>query len=106
MLMCFWRGRSTPAIRAIVSDLSWPGAPSLSRSLRQGGDFQLLALALFMFRVDANHPYHTLAVDDLALVANLLDRCSYFHTVLSSQFSVLSKISRGNCPKNHLYRYT
>src|SRR5271169_1477604 len=43
-----------------------------------------LALALFMFRVDANHPHHTLAVDDLALVANLLYRCSYFHNCSQS----------------------
>jgi len=31
-----------------------------------------LALALFMFRVDADHPHHTLAVDNLALVTNFL----------------------------------
>src|SRR5580704_1607465 len=59
MLMCFWRGKSTPAIRAIKS----PG----------------LALPLFVFRVYADHPHHTLAVDDLALVTDLLYRCSYFH---------------------------
>src|SRR5208282_6330277 len=38
-----------------------------------------LPLTLFVFRVFANHPHYSLAVDDLALVANLLDRCSYFH---------------------------
>jgi len=32
-----------------------------------------------MFRVNADHPYHTLAVDDLALVTDFLYRCSYFH---------------------------
>jgi len=31
------------------------------------------SLALFMLRVHANHPHYTLAVDDLALVANLLN---------------------------------
>jgi hypothetical protein len=60
--MCFWRGRSTPAIRAIPYS-SAAGS----------------ALALFVFRVNANHPHHTLAVDDLALVTNFLYRRSYFH---------------------------
>src|ERR1700691_819145 len=41
-----------------------------------------------MFRVDADHPHHTLAVDDLALVTDFLYRCSYFH--ISSQFLVLT----------------
>jgi len=45
-----------------------------------------------MFRVDADHPNHTLAVDDLALVTNFLYRCSYFH--ISSQFSVLGSQSQ------------
>src|ERR1035437_4798663 len=36
-------------------------------------------LALFVFRVFADHPHYSLAVDDLALVANLLYRRSYFH---------------------------
>jgi hypothetical protein len=31
-----------------------------------------LSLPLFMFGVDANHPHHSLAVDDLALVAHFL----------------------------------
>jgi hypothetical protein len=31
-----------------------------------------LPLALFMFRVHADHAHHAFAVDDLALVANLL----------------------------------
>src|ERR1700733_6980120 len=50
-----------------------------------------LALALFMFRVDADHPHHTLAVNDLALVTDLFYRCSYFHNssqLPGSQFSV------------------
>src|SRR6202166_2156664 len=46
----------------------------------------LLSLTLFVFRILANHPHYSLAVDDLALVANFLYRCSYFH----NQFSVLS----------------
>jgi hypothetical protein len=56
-------GRSTPAIRAI----------SLS-SLRF-----LLALALAVFRVYANHAHHTAPMNDLALHANFLDRCSNLH---------------------------
>jgi hypothetical protein len=31
-----------------------------------------LSLALFVFRVDADHSHHSLAVDDLALVTNFL----------------------------------
>src|SRR5579864_1655282 len=46
-----------------------------------------LALALLVFRVGADHAHHALAVDDLALVANLFYRCSDFHTVLSSPSS-------------------
>jgi hypothetical protein len=38
-----------------------------------------LSLALFMFRVDADHPHHAFAVNDLAFVANFLYRCSYLH---------------------------
>ena len=49
-------GRSTPAIRAIV-----------------------LSLPLLVFLVRANHAHDAAAPDDLALVANPLDRSSYFH---------------------------
>src|ERR1700730_11634891 len=74
--MCFWRGRSTPAIRAIaVVSLLAPG----------------LALALLVFRVDADHPHHAFAVDDLALVTNLFYRCSYFHN--GSQFPGSHRLS-------------
>jgi hypothetical protein len=38
-----------------------------------------LSLALFMFRVDADHTHHAFTVDDLALVADFLYRCSYLH---------------------------
>src|SRR5271155_1161907 len=54
-----------------------------------------LALALFVFRVDADHPHHTFAVDDLALVTDFLYRCSYFHKpAFSRQLSAVSKIMR------------
>jgi hypothetical protein len=36
-----------------------------------------------MLGVNADHPHYALAVDDLALVANFLDRCSYFHETSS-----------------------
>ena len=39
----------------------------------------MLSLALFVFRVDADHPHHTLAVDDLALIANSLNAGFDFH---------------------------
>src|SRR5712671_2290364 len=81
MLMCFWRGRSMPAIRAIVLNLSWLLALSfwLLAKAKSPRPKAVSALALFVFRVDADHPHHTLAVDDLALVTNFLYRCSYFH---------------------------
>src|SRR6266851_513439 len=62
------RGRSTPAIRAIVL---------------------LLPLSLLVFRILANHPHHTLAVDDLALIANLLYRCPYFHKSVLGRSSLV-----------------
>jgi hypothetical protein len=58
---------------------------------------RLLALTLLVFRILADHPHYSLAVDDLALIANLLYRCSNLHNqfpVLSSQLPILSK---GNC---------
>jgi len=56
-----------------------------------------LPLALFVFRDDADHPHYTLAVDDLALVANLLYRCSYFHNFssLSAPDEILRKERSG-----------
>src|SRR5712675_976197 len=92
MLMCFWRGRSMPAIRAIVLNLSWLLALSfwLLAKAKSPRPKAVSALALFVFRVDADHPHHTLAVDDLALVTNFLYRCSYFHK-LSSQLSAFSR---------------
>src|SRR3954465_14724618 len=59
MSTCLLRGRSTPAIRAMLS------------------------LPLFVFRVLADHPHHAFAVDDLALIANLLYRRSDFHKTVS-----------------------
>jgi len=32
-----------------------------------------------MFRIDANHPHHTFAMDDLALVAHLFNRRTDLH---------------------------
>src|SRR5271157_4600807 len=53
--------------------------------------FFYLTLTLLVFRVLADHPHYSLAVDDLALVADLLNRRPYLHKpVLSSQLSVLS----------------
>jgi hypothetical protein len=41
----------------------------------------VLSLPLFVFRVGANDPHHALAVDQLAFVANLFNRCPDFHTL-------------------------
>src|ERR1700738_3889108 len=38
-----------------------------------------------MLRVLADHPHHTTAMDDLALVANLLNRRTYLHEQLPTQ---------------------
>src|SRR5690242_8077264 len=100
MLMCFWRGRSTPAIRAMFSFTS-AAVPQRERLLafsswllaqsQKPRAKSVLTLALFMFRDYANHPHYTLAVDDLALVANFLYRCSYFHNpAFSCQLSAFS----------------
>src|SRR5690349_359353 len=62
-----------------------------------------------MFGILADHPHHTFAMDDLALIANFLYRCSYLHNpVLSSAFSVIADscflaITRETA---YLYRYT
>jgi hypothetical protein len=41
-----------------------------------------LPLPLFMLRVGADHPHHAAAVNDLAVVAHLLNRCPDFHYLL------------------------
>jgi hypothetical protein len=44
-----------------------------------------LSLALLVFRVGANHPDHAAPMNDLAFVANLFDRCAYFHLFLAGR---------------------
>jgi hypothetical protein len=39
-------------------------------------------LALLVARVGANHAHHTIAADDLAIAAHLLDGSSNFHGLL------------------------
>src|SRR6266446_5142377 len=56
-----------------------------------------------MFRVLADHPHYSLAMDDLALIANLLNRCSYLHnSVLTSQSPVLTNC---NCVFFQILRF-
>ena len=46
-----------------------------------------------MFWVRADHPHHSFAVDDLALVAHLLYRSTYFHkTVLTSAVAMAAPL--------------
>src|SRR5690349_6515492 len=72
--MRFSRGRSTPAIRAILGVLLVPS---------ERGDS---ALALLVARVGgADDPHDALALDDLALVANLLDRSADLHDATASR---------------------
>src|SRR5277367_3581008 len=61
----FVRGRSTPAIRAIKSPLPLP-------------------LLVLLIRTD--HPHDAAAADDLAFVANLLDRCPDFHQLFLESY--------------------
>src|SRR6516225_5429744 len=69
-----FRGRSTPAMRAIVR--------LLPRSLS--------ALPLLVLRVLADHPNHSLALDDLALCAESSNRRTNFHKrFLSIPFSFI-----------------
>src|SRR5690242_268649 len=50
-----------------------------------GSRTKRLTLALLVFRIGANNAHHAAPVDDLAFVANFLDRCPYFHfTFLNS----------------------
>jgi hypothetical protein len=42
-----------------------------------------LALALLVLRNDADNPHNSVALDDLALVADFLDASSYFHFKIS-----------------------
>src|SRR5690242_12222252 len=74
----FSRGRSTPAIRAILDSLLVTGAAGL-------------ALALLVARVrGADDPHDTLALDDLALVANLLHRRADLHDAPASRENALA----------------
>jgi hypothetical protein len=50
-------------------------APGQSPALQ----IKKLSLPLLVFRVGADDPNHAAAMDDLAFVANLFYRCSYFH---------------------------
>jgi hypothetical protein len=44
--------------------------PIANRQSKIGNE---LSLPLLVFRVDANHPHHALAMNDLALVAHFFD---------------------------------
>src|SRR6185436_15014864 len=41
-----------------------------------------LTLTLLVARIGTDHSHHTLAADDLAIAAHLLDRCCDFHASL------------------------
>jgi hypothetical protein len=45
--------------------------------------FSFSALSLLVLRNDADHPNHAATLDDLAFVADLLNRRPDFHVVLS-----------------------
>src|SRR5215470_1835275 len=96
--VCLLRGRSTPVIRAMLLKppkyfRSQPSSHELRAILLDWFPLRArgsqLPLPLLMFRVLADHPHHTAAVNDLALVTDFLYRCSYLHNP-SFQPSALS----------------
>jgi hypothetical protein len=52
---------------------------SSTNSWRSFGLPYLLTLTLLVARVSADHSHNAVATDDLAVPANFLDGCSYFH---------------------------
>jgi hypothetical protein len=50
---------------------------------KQGGPLPS-TLPLLVAGLGADHADHAIALDDLALAANALDRCSHFHWYISS----------------------
>src|SRR5258706_9508450 len=89
MCACLCRGRSMPAIRAIFNH-------SFAAAL--GQPCPGLALALFVLRILANHPHHSVARDDLALVTHFLNRCAYFHNSVSYLVTSPATLPRGLKP--------
>src|ERR1041384_6867848 len=78
-----FRGRSIPAMRAMCLLISAAKA-ALQHSIRTRRKpcLQQLPLPLLVFGIGADHPDHPTAVNDLALITNLLDRCSYLHNLI------------------------
>src|SRR5512139_1211184 len=92
----FSRGRSTPAMRAIlrVSEFRVPLNPGRRRANARRRRGTGLALALLVTRVRrADDPHGALALDALALVAILLDRRADLHdrTLLALEVSLSSR---------------
>src|SRR5215210_8340088 len=67
-------GRSTPTTRAISVQ-----SPKKQFGRISNLKFLKLPLALLVLGVGADHAHHALAVDDLAVVAHLLDRSPNLH---------------------------
>src|SRR5215831_2808663 len=76
-------GKSTPAIRAILPPkpqrLKPPKNISRSPRLKPCPDENQLSLALAVLGIRTDHAHDAATMDDLALHANFLDRCSNFH---------------------------
>src|SRR5579859_5662298 len=88
--MYLLRGRSTPAIRAIIDSL-YPvfRGPRRAPLLRLVG--WSLSLPLLVLRVFADHANHTMAANDLALVTNFLNRCPNLHLNYSNLLICIDK---------------
>src|SRR5215204_3138216 len=96
------RGRSTPAILAILSFSLLCSRGSVRVHVRLGSPFRLanreqrtqkheLALPLLVFGVGTNHAHDAASAHDLALVTNPLDRSSYLHSFFTTRPRVRSR---------------
>src|SRR6185369_4205755 len=72
-------GRSTPATRAILLNLEFRTLNSRQPRRNLISKLSLLFLSLLVLGVRADHTYHTLAVNHLALVANFPNGSPNFH---------------------------
>src|SRR5829696_1512302 len=72
----------------------------LARNLNTNNACHNLTLPLFVPRVRANHTNHALALDDLAILAKLFNRCSYFHIKPVSKECGPSKNRMATSPKS------
>ncbi len=90
------RGSRSAEILGFIANLTSVNSPQTFVDSRIVVVGVPLALTLFMFRDFADHPHHTVAMNNLALIADTLDACSYFHDgCLYSKLRVRSERWKG-----------